>query len=84
MDKEKIVKSTEEQAAASWISYLNQLRVDQMTDKLREQEQNLGDALSEIDKTLREVDSLITSNRGGSNGLHGFIAEAAEVGIENA
>ena len=31
-----------------------------------------------------EIDNLINSNRGGANGLHGFISEFAETGIRNA
>ena len=31
-----------------------------------------------------DIAALIASNRGGGKGMHGFLAEAAEAGIENA
>ncbi len=84
MDTEDIVKSNQEQAVASWVNYLNQVRLDRLVEFMQNQDLNLHDAMAEIDNTFSQIEELINSNRGGTYGLHGFIAEAAEVGISNA
>ena len=38
---ERVVSSTQEQATASWINYLNQMRLDELVAKLQQQDQNL-------------------------------------------
>ena len=82
---EKIFKSSEDQAVAAWINYLNQVRLDRLFQGLQEQDLNLGEALNTLNSTLKQVnDVIIERNRGGINGMHGFIAEVAECGIENA
>ncbi len=85
MDTKEILTSTQEQAAVAWIDWLNQLRLNELLKKLSTQDINLEQALRELDqlkKTLAE--DLIGRNRGGTKGLHGFIAEATEAAIENA
>ncbi len=84
MDVEQIVKTTQEQATAAWVNYLNQQRLNKLLDKLTSQDINLEKALVELQKMKANIAALIVSNRGGEKGLHGYIAEAAEVGIENA
>lgn len=84
MDVPQIVKSTQEQATASWINYLNQLRLNELLARLSEEDFNLEQALSELGKAKAEIGKLLASNRGGQKGLHGFIAEITEVGVENA
>lgn len=84
MDVAQIVKSTQEQGAAAWIDYLNQLRLNELLAKLTSQDMNLEQALAELQKMKVNIAALIENNRGGAKGMHGFIAEAAEVGIENA
>ena len=84
MSVKKLIKSTQEQAVASWINYLNQLRLDYLTEFMINQDKNLDAAVSDIDFTLKDIHHLIDINRGGANGIHGFIAEAAEAGTENA
>ena len=79
-----MIKSTQEQAVASWVNYLNQLRLDYLTAFMQQQDKNLSDALEDIDLALDHIQGLIESNRGGLKGMHGFIAEVAEVGIGNA
>lgn len=82
---EKFFKSSEDQAVAAWINYLNQVRLDRLFQGLQEQDLNLGEALNTLNSTLKQVnDVIIERNRGGINGMHGFIAEVAECGIENA
>lgn len=84
MDVAQIVKSTQEQGFYAWIDYLNQLRLNELLAKLATQDINLEQALAELQKMKVDIAAMIASNRGGGKGIHGFIAEAAEVGIENA
>lgn len=82
---EKIFKSSEDQAVAAWINYLNQVRLDRLFQGLQKQDLNFGEALNILNSTLAQVnDVIIERNRGGVKGMHGFIAEVAECGIENA
>ena len=82
---EKIFKSSEDQAVAAWINYLNQMRLDRLFQGLQEQDLNLGEALNALNSTLKQInDVIIERNRGGIKGMHGFIAEVAECGIDNA
>jgi len=85
MDKEAIAKSNQEQAVASWINYLNQVRLERLMDVINSQEQNLAKALSTLDDTFVIIkENIIEKNRGGLTGMHGFVAEIAECGIGNA
>lgn len=84
MDTEQVVKSTQEQAAAAWVGYLNQIRIEKLFSALSQQNLNLQKAMDSINDTLKTVHELMQSNRGGERGLHGFIAEISEVGIGNA
>lgn len=84
-DAPKLVKSNQEQAVAAWISHLNQVRLDTLLDALGQQDLNLKDALSTLDLAIKKINlEVIETNRGGTKGMHGFIAEVAEVGISNA
>lgn len=84
-DFTKFIKSNQEQAVASWVNYLNQVRIDQLLSSFREQDENLLNALTSVDEAVKRINlEVITANRGGQHGMHGFIAELAEVGIGNA
>ncbi|MDK1329106.1 hypothetical protein [Arthrobacter sp. zg-Y1143] len=81
----KFAQTTQEQAAAAWINYLNQLRVDALLRSLTAQKENLGNAITSVNKALVKIDlEVVSTDRGGQKGMHGFIAEIAEVGIGNA
>ena len=87
MEIGKVIKSTQEQAVASWINYLNQVRIDRLMEALAREQDNLETALNTINETLSTIGRDIVNNglgRGGERGMHGFIAEVAEVGIGNA
>ena len=84
-DSAKLTKSNQEQAVAAWVNYLNQFRLDNLLSALRQQDENLQDALASVDEAIRKIDlEVLASNRGGVKGMHGFIAEIAEVGVGNA
>lgn len=84
-DATKLTKSNQEQAVAAWVNYLNQLRLDNLLSALNQQAQNLRDALAGVDEAIRTIDlEVVATNRGGAKGMHGFIAEVAEVGVGNA
>lgn len=83
--KNRASKGCHEQGVASWINYINQTRLDEYADALKMQDTNLEKALDTLDETLETIkEKVITPNRGGVKGQHGFIAEVAECGIENA
>lgn len=82
---DEAVRSTQEQAVAAWITHLNQVRLDDLHRAFRHQDVHLADALADIDAALGKIDlEVIATNRGGVKGMHGFIAEVAEVGVGNA
>ncbi|WP_426765029.1 hypothetical protein ACP3TD_01550 [Pseudarthrobacter sp. 1G09] len=84
-DIPKLVRNNQEQAVASWVNYLNQLRIDDLLSSFSQQDENLVNALTSIEEAIRKIDlEVVTANRGGQHGMHGFIAEIAEVGIANA
>lgn len=84
MDAAQILKTSQEQAVAAWVDFLNQMRLNELLAKLAAQDINLEQALAELQKMKIDIAALIAKNRGGTKGIHGFIAEAAEAGIENA
>lgn len=85
MDFGRTVKSDQEQAIASWVNYLNQVRLNRLMEALRTQDYNFEQAAATLKNTLYTIDKeIIERNRGGIKGMHGFIAEVAECGIENA
>ena len=85
MDTEKLIKSNQEQAVASWLNYLNQIRINRIVESLQQQNENLQDAVVILKDTMQTIDlDIIEKNRGGQKGQHGFIAEVAECGIGNA
>lgn len=84
MNAEKVVKSSQEQAVAAWIGLINQMRIDDFIENLNRQNQNLDSAMESMNWALGKIEDLVVANRGGSKGVHGFIAEVAECGLENA
>lgn len=79
----RAIKSTQEQAIASWITYLNQARLDELIEKLRQQDINLEAAmkeLNEIKKFLGDPARIL----GNPLTKHGEIAEHMQVNIANA
>ena len=80
---DRVIKSTQEQAVAAWITYLNQFRLDELISKLNQQDFNLEEALNE----LEEIKKFISDpNRilGSTKTKHGEIAEHMQVNFANA
>lgn len=48
IEAKKMIKSGQEQAVASWINYLNQVRLDRLMEALQKEELNLNEAMSTI------------------------------------
>ena len=80
---------------AYYIDFLNHLRLEELSTSLEKIIQANKDELIKLakynlkakislDKAENEINNLILNNRGGSRGLHGFIAEFAEEGVTNA
>lgn len=85
MNAESIIKSSQEQAVGAWINYLNQVRLDRLVEALSKQDVNFSTAMETIETAFATIkEDIITRNRGGNKGMHGFIAEIAECGIGNA
>ena len=85
MNYGRVAKSNQEQAVASWVNYLNQVRLDRLMEALQRQDQNWDQAVSTLKDTLSTINKkIIERNRGGLKGMHGFIAEVVECGIGNA
>ena len=84
-DAPKLTRSNQEQAVAAWANYLNQLRLDKLLSVFSRQDANLQSALGSVDEAIRRIDlEVVAVNLGGEDGMHGFIAEVAEVGVGNA
>lgn len=79
----RTVKSTQEQAVASWITYLNQIRLNTLIDRLQQQDVNLQDALAEL-ADLKAFIGDPAHILGSEATKHGEIAEHMQVNISNA
>ncbi len=83
MNSSQIIQTTQEQAVASWIDSLNQLRLDELFANLATQDINLTNALNE----LQELKNFVANPEhilGSFKSKHGEIAEHVQVNISNA
>ena len=55
MDGKAILKTNQEQAVASWINYLNQIRLDRLMEALNQQDKNWSDAMITIEIALSKI-----------------------------
>ena len=83
MDVSQIAKSTQEQGLAAWVDYLNQLRLNELLEKLASQDINLEQALAELQK-LKDFIGDPARILGSASTKQGEIAENAQVYISNA
>ena len=61
-EAKKTIKSGQEQAVASWINYLNQVRLDRLMETLQKEKSNLNEAMSTISETLKTMSRDIVNN----------------------
>lgn len=83
MNAEKNVKSTQEQAVASWIDYLYQSRIASIIRALANQDFNLENSLAELQK-IKDFISDPAHILGSPLSKHGEIAENFQVYVSNA
>lgn len=55
METEKILKSSQEQAVGAWINYLNQVRLDRLSEALVKQNENLETAIKTLDTAFATI-----------------------------
>lgn len=83
MGGERIAKSTQEQAVAAWIDFRNVLRLQELAEKLANQDINFEAAMEELQK-LKIFVSDPTHILGSIKQKHGEIAEHVQVAFMNA
>lgn len=79
----RAIKSTQEQAVASWITYLNQVRLNELIEKLDQQDINLKEALKELEE-IKQFIGDPAHILGKDTTKHGEIAEHMQVNFSNA
>lgn len=95
MFNDQIKNHNVEQGIASYVDYLNNIRLTDLmntidsiltseTEKLSVLSSKSADALSHLNLAKSEINNLINSDRGGVTGIHGFIAEFTERGVRNS
>ena len=68
VNTQDIIKSGQEQAVASWINYLNQLRLDALTKALADEKINWQNAAETLDQALETIKKDIVNNGKGRGG----------------
>lgn len=71
------------QADAVIVDAVNAIRIDHLLKRLAAIERNKAGADNEIRQLKAEVQKLLTTNRGGVKGIHGFLGETSQVHISN-
>lgn len=95
MNNRRNVDIVANQGIAYYAKYLQNLRMEELAANLeailKESAGNIDEliriqhkALSNLKVAEAEINKVIDTNRGGEYGGHGFIAEFAEAGVENA
>ncbi|EHL16181.1 hypothetical protein HMPREF9629_01437 [Peptoanaerobacter stomatis] len=82
-DTKRTLKSSQEQAVAAWITHINQLRLNELIDKLNRQDINLEDALKELAE-IKQFIAVPKNILGSLKTKHGEIAEHMQVNFSNA
>ena len=71
------------QGESEFVNTINTIRLNQLFKRLGEIDVNQKNANAEIAKLKNEIKRIITINRGGNKGMHGFIGESCQVHIAN-
>lgn len=61
MDGKAILKTNQEQAVASWINYLNQIRLKRLRDRKDELQARLKEVQARIDETEAQLVEMMTT-----------------------
>lgn len=80
----RLYRNAQETVVATLIAAINQAKLDNFLKSVGAEERNLAQALGLIADAKNDALQLILKDRGGAKGLHGFLAEVAEAGINNA
>lgn len=71
------------QADAIFVDVINAARIDHLLKAIAKIDRNNAGTDKEVQLLKAEVDKIITSNRGGIKGIHGFIGETSQVHVAN-
>ena len=83
-DHYEAFSAAEQQGVAGFITWLKAIRLDKLLREIEQVDLRKENALAELKVLAKSVEELISSNRGGDRGIHGFIGERAHVHIRNA
>lgn len=72
-----------EQADAAVVDVVNAIRITQLLKKLTVIDRNQAGADHEIRLLKAEIKKLLTTHRGGRDGMHGLLGETSQVRIAN-
>lgn len=84
MKKKSIVNEAEHQGYASLVGIVNRIRHEHMEQEISTLNARMTSAMETVQDTESAINDIITSNRGGIKGVHGFIGERVQVGFSNA
>ena len=80
---DSFVSENSAQAEADFVNTINTIRLNELFAKLAEIDYRENNAQEEIAELKKEIEQIISSNRGGQTGMHGFIGESCQVHIAN-
>lgn len=80
---DSFVSENSAQAEADFVNAINTIRLNELFAKLNEIDYRKKNATEEIAELKKEIEHIISSNRGGQTGMHGFIGESCQVHIAN-
>ena len=80
---DSFVSENSAQAEADFVNAINTIRLNELFAKLDEIDYRKKNAKEEIAELKKEIEQIISSNRGGQTGMHGFIGESCQVHIAN-
>jgi len=84
LKKKSIVNEAEHQGYASLVGIVNRIRHEHMEQEISTLNARMTSAMETVQDTESAINDIITSNRGGIKGVHGFIGERVQVGFSNA
>jgi hypothetical protein len=80
---DSFVSENSAQAETDFVNAINTIRLNELFAKLAEIDYRENNVQEEIAELKKEIEQIISSNRGGQTGMHGFIGESCQVHIAN-